>query len=135
MNDRSKNLIHIRPYILNMESFDKMSIQERFQNETLRPILKLQNSLFIEIFQNYIEKHKGIYHKFNLNEKLNYIESCLIKDQKLRNYLKGIIIGHFTLEEYGIYKKQSSKLSKRMINMLNERLKDQLQLFDSAFNS
>ena len=135
MNDRSKNLIHIRPYILNMESFDKMSIQERFQNETLRPILKLQNSLFIEIFQNYIEKHKGIYHKFNLNEKLNYIESCLIKDQKLRNYLKGIIIGHFTLEEYGIYKKQSSELSKRMINMLKERLKDQLQLFDSAFNS
>ena len=135
MNDRSKNLIHIRPYILNMESFDKMSIQERFQNETLRPILKLQNSLFIEIFQNYIEKHKGIYHKFNLNEKLNYIESCLIKDQKLRNYLKGIIIGHFTLEEYGIYKKQSSELSKRMINMLKERLKDQLQLFDSAFKS
>ena len=135
MNDRSKNLIHIRPYILNMESFDKMNIQERFQNETLRPILKLQNSLFIEIFQNYIEKHKGIYHKFNLNEKLNYIESCLIKDQKLRNYLKGIIIGHFTLEEYGIYKKQSSELSKRMINMLKERLKDQLQLFDSAFKS
>ncbi len=135
MNDRSKNLIHIRPYIVNMESFDKMSIQERFQNETLRPILKLQNSLFIEIFQNYIEKHKGIYHKFNLNEKLNYIESCLIKDQKLRNYLKGIIIGHFTLEEYDIYKKQSSELSKRMINMLKERLKDQLQLFDSAFNN
>ena len=135
MNNRSKNLIQIRPYIVNMESFDKMSIQERFQNETLRPILKLQNSLFIEIFQNYIEKHKGIYHKFNLNEKLNYIESCLIKDQKLRNYLKGIVIGHFTLEEYGIYKKQSSELSKRMINMLNERLKDQLQLFDSAFNS
>ena len=135
MNDRSKNLIHIRPYILNMESFDKMSIQERFQNETLRPILKLQNSLFIEIFQNYIEKHKGIYHKFNLNEKLNYIESCLIKDQKLRNYFKGIVIGHFTIEEYGVYKKQSSELSKRMINMLKERLKDQLQLFDSAFNS
>jgi hypothetical protein len=135
MNDRSKNLIHIRPYIVNMESFDKMSIQERFQNETLRPILKLQNSLFIEIFQNYIEKHKGIYHKFNLNEKLNYIESCLIKDQKLRNFLKGLIIGYFTLEEYGIYKKQSSELSKRMINMLKERLKDQLQLFDSAFNN
>jgi len=135
MNNRSKNLIHIRPYIVNMESFDKMSIEERFQNETLRPILKLQNSLFIEIFQNYIEKHKGIYYKFNLNEKLNYIESCLIKDQKLRNYLKGIVIGHFTLEEYGIYKKQSSELSKRMINMLSERLKDQLQLFDSAFNS
>ena len=135
MNDRSKNLIQIRPYIVKMESFDKMSIQERFQNETLRPILKLQNSLFIEIFQNYIEQHKGIYHKFNLNEKLNYIESCLIKDQKLRNYLKGIIIGHFTLEEYGIYKKQSSELSKRMINMLKERLKDQLQLFDSAFKS
>ena len=135
MNNRSKNLIQIRPYIVNMESFDKMSIQERFQNETLRPILKLQNSLFIEIFQNYIEKHKGIYHKFNLNEKLNYIDSCLIKDQKLRNFLKGIVIGHFTIEEYGVYKKQSSELSKRMINMLKERLKDQLQLFDSAFNS
>jgi hypothetical protein len=41
-----------------------------------------------------------------------------------------MIIGHFTLTEYRIYKKQSSALNKRMMNLVIERLKDQVQLFE-----
>ena len=34
------------------------SVEELFQNQTLRPILKLQNELYIELFINYILKNK-----------------------------------------------------------------------------
>ena len=47
MNDRPNDLLRIRPEIKKTQSFDTMSVEERFQNETLRPILKLQNPLLI----------------------------------------------------------------------------------------
>jgi len=53
----------------------------------------------------------------------------LIKDQKFRNSVKGMIIGQFTVEEYQQYYRNSSALNKRMMNMVIERLKDQVQLF------
>ena len=40
-----------------------------------------------------------------------------------------MIIGQFTLQEYEIYITNSSALNKRMMNMVIERLKDQIQIF------
>jgi hypothetical protein len=42
-----------------------------------------------------------------------------------------MIIGHFTVAEYRQYSNNSSALNKRMMNMVIERLKDQVQLFDA----
>lgn len=132
MNDRPNDLLRIRPEIKKTLAFDNMGKEEHFQNETLRPILKLQNPLLIDVFQNYIEKRKGVFYELSLQKKLDYIESSLIKDQKFRNSVKGMVIGHFTVLEYGIYKQHSSSLNKRMMNLVIERLKDQVQLFENA---
>ncbi|MGB1448442.1 MAG: glyoxalase [Flavobacteriaceae bacterium] len=131
MNDRPNDLRRIRPQIKKTQAFSTMRPEERFQNNTLRPILKLQNPLFIAVFHQYIEKRKGVFHDLGLEKKLAYIESSLIKDQKFRNSVKGMIIGQFTVEEYQQYCCNSSALNKRMMNMVIERLKDQVQLFDS----
>lgn len=131
MNDRPNDLRRIRPEIKKTKQFATMGAEERFQNETLRPILKLQNPLFIEVFHQYIEKRKGVFYDLGLEKKLAYIESNLIKDQKFRNSVKGMIIGHFTVAEYRQYSIYSSALNKRMMNMVIERLKDQVQLFDA----
>ena len=128
MNDRPNDLRRIRPEIKKTKQFDTMSADERFQNETLRPILKLQNPLFIVVFHQYIEKRKGVFYDLGLEKKLAYIESSLIKDQKFRNALKGVIIGQFTVEEYNIYTQNSSQLNKRMMSLVITRLQDQLQL-------
>ena len=40
---------------------DRSSVEEKFQNQTLRPILKFQNDLFIEVFRNYATKQKGVF--------------------------------------------------------------------------
>ena len=132
MNDRPNDLLRIRPEIKKIQQFDNMSTEERFQNETLRPILKLQNPLFLAVFQNYIEKRKGVFYDLGSEKKLAYIENSLIKDQKFRNSIKGMVLGQFTLEEYSRYSHNSSALNKRMMNMVIERLKDQVQLFEQA---
>ena len=107
------------------------SSDEKFQNQTLRPILKLQNDLFIEVFKNHISKHKNDFYLYSVEKKLQFIENSIQKDIKFRNALKGIVIGLFTLDEYATYIQNSSSLNKRMMHMLIERLKSQVQLFET----
>ena len=135
MNDRPNDLLRIRPQIKKTQQFATTSADERFQNETIRPILKLQNPLLLAIFHNYIEKRKGVFHDLGVEKKLAYIENSLIKDQKFRNSVKGVIIGQFTVDEYQQYSLNSSSLNKRMMNMVIERLKDQVQMFAFPLNS
>lgn len=130
MDSRSNNLQEIRPDIPQARLHENMSADERFQNKTLRPIIKFQNDLFIEVFKNYIRKHKGTFYELSSDKKLEYIEHSIQKDIKFRNSLKGMVIGHFTVSEYNLYLNNSSALNKRMMNMVIERLKDQVQLLE-----
>ncbi|NRT10687.1 glyoxalase [Flavobacterium sp. 14A] len=102
------------------------SAEELFQNQVLRPILKLQNELFIASFKNYISKNKGDFANFTLEKKNAFIENSIQKDTKYRNTLKGMVVGLFTLEEYRTYASNTSNLNKRMMSMLQERIKSQL---------
>jgi len=106
------------------------STEELFQNQTLRPILKLQNELYIELFKNYILKNKAQFSQFSVDNKLGFIENTILNDNKFRNLLIGITIGLFQIEEYKVYSKNASALNKRTITMLIERLKSQVQLLD-----
>ena len=131
MNDRPNDIKRIRPEIPKARINDQMSDEERFQNTTLRPVVKLQNPLLIEMFKNYITKRKNVFYNLSLEKRLTYIENAVNKDMKFRNSLKGMIIGQFTVEEYLIYIQNSSALNKRMANLLRERLISQVQLFDN----
>jgi len=130
MNSRQFNLKSIRPEILSTTINDYMSADERFQNLVLRPIIKLQSDLFIEVFKNYIVKHKSVFYDLSLEKRILYIEKAIQKDMKFRNSLKGMVIGVFTVEEYKIYIQNSSALNKRMMNIVKERLLNNIQLFD-----
>jgi len=128
MNDRPNDIIKIRP-VLNLKNSSQITDEESFQNDTLRPIIKLQSPILIETYRNYIIKHKNVFYELSNEKKLDYIENSINKNQKFRNLLKGMIIGLFTIEEYHIYKKNSSSLNKRMMNIVLKRLQDNLQIF------
>ena len=132
MNQRSADLLSLRPEIPNAKITPDMSKDEQFQNGTLRPIIKFQNPLLIEAFKNYIIKHKNGFYELSIQKRLDYIENAIQKDIKFRNALKGMVIGQFTVEEYMTYIQNSSALNKRMMNMVIERLKDQVQAFEAS---
>jgi hypothetical protein len=104
------------------------SVEEEFQNKTLRPILKLQNELILQLFINYLSQNKIHFHDLSLDMKMNTIEKAIAKDSQLQNTYKGLIIALFTIEEYHLYSTISSGLNKRIRSMLIERIQSQLQL-------
>ncbi|MEO7976416.1 glyoxalase [Flavobacterium sp.] len=129
MADRDTFLKEFRGETLGTVSAQS-SPDELFQNQTIRPILKLQNDLFIAVFINYVNKNKADFYSYSVEKKIQTIENSIQKDIKFRNSLKGIIIALFTIHEYDTYIQNSSSLNKRMMNLLVDRLKSQVQLFE-----
>jgi len=134
MSDRDTFLKEFRGETLGTVS-TQSSADELFQNQTIRPILKLQNDLFIAVFINYVNKNKADFYSYTVEKKLQTIENSIQKDIKFRNSLKGIVMALFTIEEYNTYIQNSSSLNKRMMNLLIDRLKSQVQLFEVESDS
>lgn len=134
MNHRENELPRLRPEIPSARVSENMSSEERFQNKTLRPVIKLQNELLVEVFRNYIQKHKNSFYSYTVDKKLSFIENAIQRDIKFRNSLKGIIIGQFTVEEYLLYIENSSALNKRMMNIVKERIFSNIQLLEQEMS-
>jgi len=129
MKERDSNIQKLRGVSLG-KTMDTISPEELFQNNTLRPILKFQNDLLIELFIVYATKNKNVFFSLSIEKKNIYIEKATSADTAFRNQLIGVIVGLFSIEEYLEYAKNSSNLNKRIITMLIERWKSQLQLLD-----
>ena len=121
-----KELRHLRPQIKSIEHHLSTNAAEKFQNETLRPVIKLQNDLLVEVYQHYLQERKTSLMAISKPERMTFISASLKKDQSLRNTMLGIIIGLFTEEEYLRYIEDKRELNRRIVNMLIKRLQDQL---------
>ena len=126
MQDRTSSLLVIRPNIDTIDKSLKTKDIEAFQNNVLRPILKFQNDLLLQIFIDYANQYKGVFFKLSDHEKLSYIQQALSTNQRLRSLILGTIVGLFTVEDFGYYKLNSSALNKRIITMTIQRLQGQL---------
>lgn len=99
-----------------------MTAVEKFQNTTLRPIIKMKLALLIAYFELYLILQKFDFNHLNELKKTEFIERFFSKDNQLRNEIKGIIIGHFTLEEFAIYKNYLKESNKRILTKVKERI-------------
>ena len=121
----------LRPVLKNLINSNTSDL-ERFQNEVLRPIIKMQNNLLVAFFNNYIRNRKIEFNKLEAEFQKNKINTILTKDINFKNILIGSIIGHFNKNEIKIYLKSKSELNKRIIQMAMQRLQDNLIPQDEA---
>lgn len=111
---------------LNLPNSEATTPTETFQNQTLLPILKLQNDLYISLFSNYAIRQNSDFNALSSAKKAVMIEQSLQKDNVLKNTFIGMTIGMFTVEEMEVYISDSKVFNKRIITMLIERLKSQM---------
>jgi phosphoribosylanthranilate isomerase len=124
MKERDELLQEIR---VDLElSTEKSKSVEVFQSNTLRPILKFQNVLLIEIFKDHIKRTQRTFSALNQKVQMEIIKDSLVKDQRLKNQMIYIIIALFTKEEFDFYSKNLNEINKRVVSMTVQRLQDQL---------
>lgn len=121
----------VRPVLKNLIN-SNTSLIEKFQNEVLRPIIKMQNNLLITFFKNYIKNRKIEFNKLGLEFQEKKINSILTKDINFKNILIGSIVGHFKENEIEIYFKSKTEINKRITQIIKQRLQDNLIPQDEA---
>lgn len=114
--------INKRPIIEKAIVSEEMTAIEKFQNKTLRPIIKMKHELLIAYFEHYLTLQKFDFNHLNELKKTEFIERVFSKDNQFKNEIKGIIIGNFTLEEFAIYKNFIKESNKRILTMVKERV-------------
>lgn len=126
LSGREEALLRLRPRIATMVEEGTTSGAERFQNLTLRPILKFQHELLIELFRQYCHDRKGQFFQLPGEKKEAYIDHALQRDFKFRNLLLGTLLALFTQHEYQDFLHNKSELTRRALTMLAQRYKDSL---------
>lgn len=104
--------------------------EEIFQNKTLRPILKMQNDLLMEITLHYLKSKNITWETLKKLEPNIWFKKCFQNDLAMRNQLIGLVMGHFTSTELDSYYQFQKEMNKRIINMMIERIIDGLQKRD-----
>lgn len=114
--------IDIRPKIIGINTMLNMSIEEDFQNSTLRPIIKLQHELLVVYIKGYLISNKKRFKELSNLKKIEILTLIFKNDNSLKTELKGIIIGHFTTDEFFIYCTNKTEYNKRILAMIRQRI-------------
>ena len=120
------SLLDLRPSIPSILEEGAISSAERFQNSCLRPILKWQNDLLVRAMERHIRKRKQPWAEMKRGKRQAFIQQSLRKDLRFQEFMIGLIVGYFTLEEWEVYLEEEAELRRRIISMCIQRLEDQL---------
>ena len=119
MNMRDKILLSARPVI---DTLPTEAPLEQFQNETLRPILKFQHNLLIEVCRQQFIKRKSVFFQLRPQQQADYIQQLIQRDQQFKQLLLGMVYGLFTTEEYRFFAQHQAELRRRITQLLLQRL-------------
>ena len=72
------------------------SEEEIFQNETLRPILKLQHDLIITLAQEFLKSRNITWEKVKEKDPFQWLNINIKRDIPFKNQLIGMVIGQFS---------------------------------------
>jgi predicted type IV restriction endonuclease len=124
MENRDTIITSIRPQI---ESDKNITLAlEKFQNENLRPILKFQNELILQAFQQTLFEFKVDFAKLSVAKKQAKINEILKENLQIKQFYLGLIIAFFTSEEFQFYSENKKEIHKRISSLLIERVGSQL---------
>ena len=121
----------IRPVLKNLINSNTSDL-ERFQNQVIRPIIKMQNNFLVVFFEDYLKNRKIEFYILKYEDQENKINTILTKDINFKNILLGSIVGHFDDNEIKVYLKSTSELNKRIIQIIKQRLLDNCITQDEA---
>ena len=118
----------ILPIVIYDKSLDSNEI-EAFQNSVIRPILKFQNQLLNELVLEWVKNLNARFKLLSNEEQEAFILSNVKKDIALRNQLIGIVLAFFNQDEFKVYSLYNKELSKRIVEMIVQRVLDQYKYF------
>ena len=114
-----------RPIIADLVNEGTSDI-EKFQNEVIRPVIKMQHDLLIGFLRSYLQKRKVDFSILPEKKKRSKVSSIFKTDNNYKNITLGFVIGQFSMDEFTFYTDNSSEINRRILQITSQRIKDSI---------
>jgi len=121
---RDDRLRQIRPQ-LDLDTVESRPV-EAFQNETLRPILKLLNPTILRLVAARLARYGVGFGDMDREDQRDRLRNLMKEDERLKHTLFGAIVGHLTGDELDAYLAHKDEVRRRTVPMLLARAQDQI---------
>ncbi len=121
---RDDRLAHARPRLDIATSASRPV--EQFQNETLRPILKLLNPTILTLVSARLARYGVGFASMDRAGQRDRLRNLMKEDERLKHTLFGAIVGHLTEDELDVYQSHRDEVRRRTVPMLLARAQDQI---------
>lgn len=121
--NRDETVMALRPDLA-LGGTDKTNM-ESFQNETLRPILKLQHNLTLSLLKQHKNYKQDKVASMTKDQYDVFINKYVQTNVDLKNQLLGVVIGIFTSTEMVFYAEHKKEMHRRIIQMQKKRFVDE----------
>jgi hypothetical protein len=109
--------------IVNIDNKPEIHLEnELFQNEVLRPILKMQHEITLKLFSNHIDNLGIVWKDLKKSKKNQCVENQLSKNIQFKNLVIGVVAGQFNELEMDKYLLNSREYNKRILQMTIQRI-------------
>ena len=109
--------------IVNIDNKPQIHLEnELFQNEVLRPILKMQHEITLKLFSNHIDNLGIVWKDLKKSKKNQCVENQLSKNIQFKNLVIGVVAGQFNELEMDKYLLNSREYNKRILQMTIQRI-------------
>ena len=109
--------------IVNIDNIPEKHLEkELFQNEVLRPVLKMQHEITLKLFNVHIKNLGIIWNDLKKSKKTQCVENQLSKNIQFKNLIIGIVVGQFNELELDKYLINSRDYNKRILQMTIQRI-------------
>lgn len=120
---RDEQLRRARP-VLALDTAEAGPV-EKFQNETLRPILKLLNATILRLVAHRLARYGTSFPDMDRADQHARLRNLLKEDSRLKRTLLGAVVGHLTEDELATYVAHEDEVRRRTVPMLLQRVRDQ----------
>lgn len=109
--------------IVNINNKPEIHLEnELFQNEVLRPVLKMQHEITLKLFNSHIINLGIVWNDLKKSKKTQCVENQLSKNIQLKNLIIGIVVGQFKELEMDKYLINYREFNKRILQMTTQRI-------------
>jgi hypothetical protein len=99
---------------------------ETFQHETLRPVLKLLNDNLLQLVRSYLAKYGTGFSEMDRADRVRKLRNLMTQDSRLKRTAVGMVMGQLTEDEFAFYLENRHELRRRIIDLLETRIVDQV---------
>ena len=132
MTDRDRALLALRPAVdpsvTSGQAADPdaaVSDAEAFLHRTLRPVLKLQNSVLLALVAADVRKRVPGFDRFAPDDRRARLAQTLRQDSRLKRTLVGVVYGALTSSELAFALAHEAEVRRRVVALLTERVLSQ----------